>query len=693
MSLWAPLRAQDMPAQIRASGQAPVIDGVLDDAAWADATVIGDLRQVTPDAGAPPTAPVEMRVLHHGEVLYLCVRAAATPQAPLVARLSSRDAELFGDDHVSLVLDPSGGGRNGYVFRVNANGAQQDALIFDGGEEREDWDAIWDVRVQVTPEGWTAELAIPLSALSGGGERPWGLNVEHYRAASGERVRWRAQQADRSVTGLREAGRLAGIPAAQSGLGLRVKPSLRLAQRRAEGEKNSELEPGLDVFWRLRPDTTASLTLNTDFAESEVDDRVVNLTRFPIFFPEKREFFLQDAGVFAFGGVQDDSLPFFSRRIGLSDEGEPLSLDAGAKLTHESRWLEAGLLAARVEAGRSSDAANVGVARAAVRAGPSGRIGVIGTAGNPQGTGGSRTWGVDYQYRQPQFLDAYILSFDAWTQATRNTDTGQGRAHGLFVDWPNLGWTGNVGVHEVEADYAPALGFVTETGVRNAFGEIGYWWRTERGGDVIPQLDWELREGTDDGRRYRSLNPEVFVGNARDDYVLPELFFERETLIEDFEILPGLVIPAGDYRYDSVLIYAGIGAQSPLSGEAVLRFGEFYDGEREDYTLALSLRPHASWGLSLRGERTDLHLPGGDGTVHVAAFGLDVTPSPRLAASTLAQWDDVSDEVGLSLRLRWTPVPGRDLFLSLNRLFQDEDGGLRTQARNETVKLSWNWQW
>jgi hypothetical protein len=163
-------------------------------------------------------------------------------------------------------------------------------------------------------------------------------------------------------------------------------------------------------------------------------------------------------------------------------------------------------------------------------------------------------------------------------------------------------------------------------------------------------------------------------------------------LIEDFEIVPGLVIPAGEYRSESAILYAAIGASSILSGDASVRWGEFYDGEREDYTLSAALRPNPGWGFTLRGQRTDLHLPAGSARVHLAALGLELTPTPRLATSLLTQWDDVSDEIGLSLRVSWTIEPGQNLYVSLNRLFQREEG-LATTARDESVKLAWNWMW
>ncbi|HVK98884.1 MAG TPA: DUF5916 domain-containing protein [Dongiaceae bacterium] len=695
-SLWVVLStALAEPAQVAHIGpdQAPVLDGRLDDAVWQRATPIGELLQVSPQTGQAPSAATDIKIIQDGATLYIAIAAQEPAGYQRTSRQTKRDALLDGDDHVTLVLDPAHGGRNGYQFSVNPNGAQFDALIFDSAEPRQDWDAIWDTRVESDATGWTAELAIPLNSLTTNGGGYWGLNVERYLATTGERLRWRGALPDRDVTALRLVGDLEGVPLQATGHGLRVKPSLRLHQDDRSGELESKLEPGLDVFWRVQPDTTATLTLNSDFAEAEADDRELNLTRYPLFLPEKREFFLQDAGVFSFGGLQANLLPFFSRRIGLAEDGTPLALEAGAKVSHESHELDAGLLAVKVEEGPETEAASVGVGRIAVRTSEHTRLGTIGTVGNPEGASGSSVWGVDWQYRNPQFLPDRELGVDLWTQTSDNTDTGEASAHGAFFNWNNIGWTGNVELTYIDEAFDPALGFVMETGIEQASGEFGYWWHTDNGGNIIPQLDWEWRDGIHDERHYEVLNPEINLENALGNYVMPELFFERETLIEEFEIVPGLVIPAGEYRYDSTILYAGIGSHSMVSGEVSVRLGEFYDGRREDYTLTSDFRPAATWGVTFRGQQTDLHLPSGEETVHLLALGLEVTPTTRIFTNLLTQWDSISDELGVSARLRWTLAPGQDVYVSLNRLFQDEAGSYSTSARDESIKVAWNWIW
>lgn len=671
----------------------PVLDGALDEPFWERAVALTGFRQIQPVAGAAPTVRTEVRFASDGRTLFVGIRAFDPAPERIVARQMQRDVEaLEYDDHVAIVLDPGRSRRNGYLFLVNANGAQRDALIFDGASQRADWDAIWDAAARVDAQGWSAELAIPLAVFAdGSAQGDWGVNAERWIARSSEWLRWRAATPDKQVSSLQDAGVLAGMPRDAPGVGLRVKPHVSLrAQRPKGGATGTRLEPGADVFYRVAPGVTATLTLNADFAETEVDDRLVNLTRFPLFFPEKREFFLQDAGFFSFGGVRESPLPFFSRRVGLDDDGRPLAIEGGVKLTGATDRLEFGVFGARVEASPGQPAPDVGVARLAGVVGPGSRLGVIGTVGNPQGTSGSDLAGIDYQYRNTQLPGGRTLGVFVWGQESGNAQLGRGRALGASVDFPNVGWTGNAQLQRLDAAYLPALGFVEETGIRRFSGEFGYWHRTAAGGSVIPQFDWLTRDGLDDARSSRSLNPEVYFENAAGDFVFPEAFFERERLVAPFEVLPGIVVPPGEYEFTRAVLGFGTSQSRALSVEGELAAGGFYDGDRYDAGATLRWRPSARWGVQLRAARNDVDLPQGRFIVRVGALRLDYTPSTRLAFNLLLQYDNVSENAGVNARARWTIAPGRDLYFVVNQGI-DTRTGFANDGVEATLKLVWNW--
>ncbi|NGP51954.1 carbohydrate binding family 9 domain-containing protein, partial [Thioalkalivibrio sp. XN8] len=326
------------------------LDGVLDEAAWQRAAALDDLRQSQPVPGAPGSQRTVVRLAYDDAHLFIAVAAFDDAPEGIVARQLQRDSELFFDDHVTVVLDPHGRTREGYLFRVNPLGARSDAMIFEGRGEDFDWDGRWRAAARLHEAGWTVEIAIPFTTLSVEPQATrWGVNVERRIARANERVRLAGGLRETPISSLADTMPLAGVPVVAPGLGVRLEPYLALrGTRDHEGAgSDTELTPGLDVFYQVTPAITAALTINTDFAEAEVDEQRVNLTRFPLFFPEKREFFLQDTALFRFAGLGQSPLPFFSRRIGLDEAGNPVDIDFGGKVSGRRGRLAFGALGAR----------------------------------------------------------------------------------------------------------------------------------------------------------------------------------------------------------------------------------------------------------------------------------------------------------------------------------------------------------
>ncbi|MBE3100286.1 MAG: carbohydrate binding family 9 domain-containing protein, partial [Planctomycetes bacterium] len=369
--------AREAPQAGAAAGGRPVaaatptadaiqVDGRLDEAAWQTAPPIGALTQREPKEGAAATEATDVRVLFTADVLYFGIVCHDRTPAAIVATQLTRDADLEVDDGILVVVDPFFDQRNGFFFEVNPAGARSDGQVSNNAEETSrEWDGIWDARARITADGWVAEIAIPFKTLRfKPGQTTWGLNVERRIKRNNETDRWAAARQDVWVSNLVEAGRLEGLSGIRQGSGLDIKP-YALA-----GEENSDgtFQAGFDVFTNLTSNLNASLTVNTDFAETEVDERQINLTRFPLFFPEKRAFFLEGGGVFDLagtGGFHQDLVPFFTRRIGLL-EGEQVPIAVGAKLIGRASNYNIGLLDVRTrdtadnpEAGQNLLAARV----------------------------------------------------------------------------------------------------------------------------------------------------------------------------------------------------------------------------------------------------------------------------------------------------------------------------------------------
>src|SRR5687768_1620999 len=333
------------------------LDGVLDEPIWRAAPAIGDLTQRQPEQGQAPTERTAVTLLYDRNYLYVGVVAHDSEPQRVIGTQMARDASLAADDRVEILLDTFRDQRSAFYFATNPSGALVDGLVANG-QLNADWDAIWDVRTRRTDQGWTAEFAIPFKTLSFPGDRMvWGFNIGRHVYRKLEEDRWSGARLDTQLYQLSEAGEITNLAGLTQGIGLDVRPFLAGRWLRAGGEDDGSGEPGLDVFYNITPSLKLTATFNTDFGETEVDARQINLSRFSVLFPEKRAFFLQGAGVFNFastgpepaGGIPPagaDVYPFFSRQIGLLG-GQEVPLDAGIKLTGTVGRTDVGLLGVR----------------------------------------------------------------------------------------------------------------------------------------------------------------------------------------------------------------------------------------------------------------------------------------------------------------------------------------------------------
>ncbi|WP_414986152.1 DUF5916 domain-containing protein [Acidovorax sp.] len=671
--------------------------------------VLDGFVQSSPATGAAPTRRTELRLWRSAHALHAEVLAFDPDPAAITARHLRRDVDsMLSEDQVTLVIDAEGAGRHGYLFAVNPQGAQFDALIFDGGQMRADWDARWESDARIEPWGWSARLEIPLSVFGQGSSDTWRINAERWMPRGHERVRLAGAQPDKPVASLGDALRIPAMRGEREGWNLRVKPSLRLARESSAasgtGRPQTSLQPGLELFHASDAGLRTTAALNIDFGEAEADERSVNLTRFELFRPEKREFFLRDAGRFSFGGLVDAAvMPYYSRRIGLDAAGRARGLDAGLKLTGSMGGTDFGAFAARVAGGPTEagepdqNAADVAVLRVARPLDERQRVGLIATRGNPQGTAGSHLWGVDYQFRDTAWTGGKTLEGHAWAMRSSNARAGtqtSGQAWGASLRYLNIGPMAEAQVQHIGQGFDPALGFLAEANVLRGEGTLGWWRRTPGGADAIPALDWSYRRTLDGRERTVVLNPEVAYTTAAGDTAMAELFIEQDRLAQGYAPVPGKWLAPGAYRWRYLYGVAETSHARPVWVSAELRAGGFYDGRRNDQTATIGWKPSARWEARAGLGRNAIALPTGRFTVKLATLRLDHTPSTRLASSLLLQWDNVTRAMGVSARLRWRPpgwAPGSDLVLALDRL--GYTGAQRTLEPVQTkamVKMVWN---
>ncbi len=686
--------AEDRVAVAFPAGGPVTVDGRLDEAAWAGASPIGELVQTEPDEGAPPTEATEVRILRDDEALYLGIRCFDRTPAGIAATKMGRDAEIAGDDHVLVVLETFGDRRNGFFFAVNPRGARAEGQIANNSEQLNfDWDGIWDATARVDGSGWTAELAIPLKTLRFRKEvDAWGLNVQRYLARREETDRWTAARRDVWISNLSEAGRLEGLQGARQGRGLDVRPYVSGGERDSGGE----LKVGGDVFKNLTPNLTASLTVNTDFAETEADNRQVNLTRFPLFYPEKRSFFLEGAGIYEVAGLgsqDEDLVPFYSRRIGLY-QGQEVPILTGLKVSGRvDRW-NVGFL--DVETGRREELdlgrQNLLAARVSRNFFRQSFVGALVTHGDPSGAGSNTLAGADARFATSTFRGRENLSLDLFAFFTDDgASGGKGHAWGGKLDYPNDLWDVALLFKEIDADFRPALGFVSRTDVRKTDLHAAFMPRPGRLG--IRQLFFEAAGRYVSDTRGRTLDWMVEVsplgfqtesGDKATVLWIPQ--FER--LDEPFEIQPGVVIPPGDYRYTAWMTEVETAGRRRWVAQAEVRWGTFYDGDLTRVEGRLDLKPSAHLLVGVQGDWSRGELPQGRFTAKVLAGRLDLNFTPNLGWSNLVQYDTDSRELGFQSRLRWRMRPGSDLFVVFNRgWIHEADGTYRPYFDRGSAKI------
>jgi hypothetical protein len=677
---------------LRRAEQAPEIDGVLDDAEWAHANRIDKLHQFQPVDHGMPSERSEFFLLYDDDFFYVGARLFDSDPGAIRARQLVQGKTLRFDDAIEFLLDPFASRRTGFWFQLNPNGVRRDGLYESPTEINRDWDSIWLAEAQIDESGWTAEIAIPFKTLNFSEDiSEWGFTIARTIARKKEEIAW--SSFDRSINP-GSAGSLDCISGLRQGLGLDIVPSVTARTERefAEGETDGEVAPSLDVYYKVTPSLTAALTLNTDFSSTEVDDRQVNLSRFSLFFPEKRQFFNQDVDIFSFGGLEENGRPFFSRRIGLSDSGEPVDIVAGAKLTGRiGRW-NIGVLDVLQDEYTDVDQSNIFVGRASANILEESSVGLIVTKGDPTSNLDNQLLGADFRYRNTSLIPGKTIQGTFWYQQSDTEGVRSDEAaYGWKVEYPNSEqWFGELSQWVIEENFNPAVGFVNRSDVAVSKAELGYtftpngrWFR-----NVGFKSIYENFDNTDGELETRELiiKPLVVETQFGDTF---ELRFkeQREVLVEDFEISPGITIGVGDYTFNRTQIVFESALERRVALNLDLEIGDFYDGERLKIAGAVDWRPGKHVYLQFGYEYNDVELLQGSFTTRLMRLRLDVAFNAKWSWLNFAQYDDVSDSAGFNSRLRYNPKAGQDLFLVVNRQFDVDPLSKSTTSTFSEVAL------
>lgn len=701
----------------------PDIDGILDEAVWAQAALIEDLHQMAPFEYAEPSQRTEVRVFYTDDALYVGVRLYEDDPGLITANVLLQGRGLPNDDTFNLMLDPYLDRRSGFLFEINANGVRVEGIYQNVSGVDRNWSGIWQAASNIDEQGWSTEIRIPFQTLSfDESNSSWGINFRRTIRRNNEEIAWisRNRLMNPSI-----AGTATGLDSLQQGLGLDVVPYLVVRQERVFGPLGREeliVEPQVDLFYKVTPQLNAALTINTDFSATEVDDRQVNLTRFNLFFPEQRDFFIRDADIFQFGRIGvganfneegNDALPrsalhngrpFFSRRIGLSPGGEPVDINAGAKLSGRVGAWDVGALVVSQDDDPASgvDAQTVFVGRAALNIFNESQLGVIATSGDPQSNLGNSLIGADFRYRNSNLSNNKVLESELWYQQT-NTDgvSGDDAAYGFGISSPNTnGWRGGYKYKRIENNFDPALGFVNQRGIEDHAVDFGYRYFMASGSymrSIYGGFDSYRNIDTNTGNLIaETRNIRINANNNVGDTVSASIIKTREVISRDFTIYRAsngqgnVVIPPGDYSFTQGAARISFAGRRRISGNIRVNWGEYFGGNRFQRSVVINWQPGNKYNLQMSYSENEIHLPEGNFTVRQTSFDTLINFTPTLSWSNRIQYDNVSEGVGINSRMRWIPQAGREAFLVLNWGLLDLDKDNSFVSINADLSLKFN---
>jgi hypothetical protein len=685
------------------------LDGALSEPAWGRAPIAGGFRQREPDVGAPATEITEIRVLYDDHSLYVGVRARDGEPDRVIARILQRDRlmgsdfggriQFAGDDGIALLFDPFHDHRNGVILATNPNGAKYDALITDEGRElNADWRGVWHVAARRTEDGWSAEFEIPFRTLrypSAPDAEPWGFNAFRVIRRKNEETLWSSWSRDNEgFHRVSRAGHLEGLTdLPDPGLNLEFKPYglFGVTRESLEGDDTDTDVPwdvGIDAKYQVLPGLVLDVTVNPDFAQVEVDDEQVNLTRFDLFFPEKRDFFLENAGVFEYGirgfGGPPPFLLFFSRRIGISEGGE-VPVYGGVRLTGRVGGQTIGLLNVVTDAAEGS-AANHAILRYKRDLGSSGYVGGMLTDLRRDGYWNTAV-GLD-----ASFWPTSALNLQGFLASTATAgEGGEDQAYNMVVDYTG-DWIGFFGRHLfIGPDANTDIGFITRTDIRRSQAFLRLTPRPPVLGlrKIDINLSGEHVVHTDGDIQDWSVNPSVSPEWNSGESLRFTYSRGFTRLDEAFDLADSVSVPAADYDTWEVGLEGDTSGNSAVALGAGVSYRRFFDGTLVSAGGGLSLAPGSHLSADLGFTHNDVEIPGGAFTANIASVRLRYAFSTTLTVNALMQYNSLDKRISANVRLNFIHRPGSDLFIVLNEERGSGNSAWDFRSRGLVAKLTY----
>lgn len=617
----------------------------------------------------------------------------------ITAKEMARDVSLGNDDRVQIILDTYLDHRNGYWFQIGPRGSIGDAIVSENGAGfNKQWDGLWSGKSKLTDYGWEAEIEIPFKTLGFDRENTqWGIKLIRNIVNNLEASYWPVANLNTHKFQVSDAGILDGIKNITQGIGLDISPYLLTGLNTKKGEKTDpKLTGGVDLFYQITPSLKTSLTINTDFAETEVDDRQINLTRFNLHYPEKRDFFLDGSNYFQFGIENNGSnklIPFFSRRMGLDSLGRPIPINVGAKLTGQVDDWNIGAM--HINDTRDYGMNNFSVARVSRNLGAQSSVGIIATHGNAFGDAKNTVVGADLKLSTSTFQGnknaaVFLFGLKSETEKANGDET----AWGAQFIYPNDLVDARLGYHQIGESFVTGMGFVPRNNIREVYGELEFGPRPKGWG--ILQIEFgggfnyitNLQTGSTETREFE-LQP-LGIRFLSGEELKYSLVSQSELLDEDFNIFGDFIIPQGSYMWWQHQIELETKGARNVWGEAGYSFGQFFNGYRNDLKLQVNWKVAVPFFLGGTVSQNRVELPEGNFTANVFQLNANVLFSPDITLYNYFQYDNASNSAGWQSRFRWIVKPGNEIILAWTSNFLKPEKRFFMDESALRLKLKYN---
>ena len=692
------------------------LDGRLDDPFWSDVTGISDFLVQEPVEGGEPTEKTIIKVAYDENYLYIGAIFYDSEPDGIKAFKMRKDASLNTDDRFMWILDTYLDGRNAYFFEINPRGLMGDGLltIGQGRSLNKDWDGIWRPWTYIGDFGWSAEIRIPFHTLNFDPKTStWGINFQRTIRRKNEEILWSGHKRNQGIYRPQDAGRLTGLNNISQGLGLELvgygKAEALKVQNESEGDYNNSqsLDGGLDVNYNITPGLKASLTVNTDFAETEVDDRQINLTRFPIRFPEKRDFFLEGANIFRFAS-SSGVYPYFSRKIGLRS-GNPIPILYGGRVIGKIGKVEVAAQQVKTRETDNFSSEEFSVIRLKQNFLKESSIGVLYTRRHTNKgkqfvppLQDRNTLGIDLTLNTSTFLKNQNLQFQAFAVIHNpelpgeiNNNIWDRSARGLRFNFPNDPWSGSLSYREFGVSYDPAVGFSRRNSFRRVEPRIRFSPILEKS-STIRELKWEVSFENLMSLQWKKLTQNIrltplSIRFESGDEISYQIIRNFERLEYDFDILGdnSIIIPVGNYTNWSHQIELETANYRKIVYGIELNSEGFWSGNRTEYENELIFRPFPGINLNLGYVHSRVNLREGNFKTNLVRFLGDFDFTPFISFSSNIQYDDISENIGMNNRFKYTITPGSDIYFVYNHNWFDDNGKYKTSSMMGATKITY----